>query len=72
MENIHSQQFIDAIFDAEQAKTEGTVRRSIRTVQESATEEMLVNAVKARGFHLLQTKTDYVVLCNDGWVKILV
>jgi hypothetical protein len=67
-----SEQWIEAIFDARQASDGGIVRRSIRTVQNGASEELLVKAVKSRGFHVVRTETQYVIFCNSGEIKLLV
>jgi hypothetical protein len=67
-----SQQWIDAIFDAKEAKEGGVVRRAVDSVQKNASEELLVDAVKARSFHVVRTETQYVVLCNSGEIKLLV
>jgi hypothetical protein len=68
----YKQDWINRIFDETRAKEGGIVRRSIATVKKAGSEELLVEAVKARKFHLVLTETDYLIFCNSGLMKILV
>jgi hypothetical protein len=63
--------WIERIFNAKQAKTNGIIRRSIKAVNTIASEDELKQAVKLRNFHLVKTKEQYVILCNTGDMKLL-
>lgn len=60
------------IFDSKQAKNEGIVRRSIESVRKFSSEAELLDAVKERGYHLIRTEKQYIILCNTGIIKLLI
>ncbi len=62
--------WIDQLFDAAIVKKDGLVRRKVADVKKYASEKELVAEVKKRGFHLVETGKQYVVLCNVGAMKI--
>lgn len=63
--------WISQIFQAKVAKNGGLVRRKITSVEKHASEERLLFAVKKRGFHMVRIGDWYVVLCNEGDVKVV-
>lgn len=63
--------WIDQIFEAQSAQEGGIVRRSVADVKKFASFKDLRSAVKARGFHLLRTGDQYVVLCHKGEIRII-
>jgi hypothetical protein len=67
-----AQIWIDSIFEARQAKEGGIVRRAIHSVEENASEKLLLDAVRKRGFHLVRTESQYLVFCNNGLMKLLI
>jgi hypothetical protein len=58
------------IFDAQEVKNGGVVRRSVEDVKKYASHDELIKAVKAQEFHLIQTGNQYVVLCHKGDIRI--
>lgn len=46
------------------------MRRNIADVKEHASEEELLYEVRQRGFHLIETGNQFVVICNKGVLKI--
>lgn len=64
--------WIDAIFEAQQAKRDGIVRRSRKSVMKFSSEAELIETTKAREFHLIRTEKQYLIFCNDGDMKILI
>jgi hypothetical protein len=62
--------YIRAIFRADSAKTGGIVRRRVEDVHEKASLSALQEEVKARGFHLLESGEQYIVICNAGEFKV--
>lgn len=70
LEDQFPNQWIDQIFEAQQADAGGIVRRSRRDVERLASFEMLLTEVKRRGFHLIETGDQFVVFCHEGAMKI--
>lgn len=65
-------QWIENIFSAKIAIEQGVVRRKKTTVARYASFEKLVEAVKKRKFHMIETGDQYIIVCNSGSIKILV
>lgn len=65
-----AQAWIAQIFDAKQVKSGGVVRRSRADVQKYASFKLLKSEVLKRGFHLIRTGDQYVVLCHKGDIRI--
>lgn len=59
------------IFSAQAARNGGIIRRSVDTVQGIASEAELVVHVKARGFHMVRSGDQYVILCHHGDFKLI-
>jgi hypothetical protein len=64
--------WIDQIFDAKIATREGVVRRKKSTVEKYATVKELTDEVRRRGFHLVETGDQFIIVCNNGSIKIVV
>lgn len=64
--------WIDQIFEAKIATTQGVVRRKKSTVQKYASIKELTDEVRRRGFHLVETGDQYIVVCNSGNIRIVV
>jgi hypothetical protein len=62
--------WIDMVFSAKAAQG-GVVRRAIGWVATEVGHDRFVEEVQKRGFHLLLTKTQYIVICNAGPVRML-
>jgi hypothetical protein len=67
--NVNS--FISNIFQAAAARRGGIVRRSRASVKKYASFRQLKAAVKKRGFHLLRSGGQYIIVCNKGEFKLL-
>lgn len=59
------------IFDSEAAKSGGIVRRSVRSVEQQIGRERLIAECRGRGFHLLETGDQFVIICNAGSLRML-
>ena len=60
------------MFAAGQANKGGIVRRSVRSVVKyGGGREALIAAAKRRGFHVIKTGHQFVVLCHPGKQVIL-
>lgn len=62
--------WVDQIFDAKIVKKDGIVRRKKAAVSRYASFDELLEQVKERGYHLIETGDQYVVFCNKGALKI--
>lgn len=63
--------WINDIFKAGAVNKGGIVRRSKASVLKNGGYKALKSAVKKRGFHLIRTGGQYVVICNKGDFKLL-
>ena len=63
-------QYINQMFRAQAAKDGGIVRRKISNVEKFATYKYLLEEVQNRGFHLVETGDQYVIICNPGNFKL--
>lgn len=66
----HADQWIAQIFSAKAAQG-GVVRRSIAWVDREVGRERFVTEVRARGFHLLASRSQFIVVCNRDPINIL-
>lgn len=62
--------WISQIFSAQAVRNGGVVRRSRSDVQQFASFSMLKAEVLRRGFHLIRTGDQYVILCHKGDMRI--
>jgi hypothetical protein len=62
--------WIDHVFSAKAAQG-GVVRRAIGWVATEVGHDRFAAEVRRRGFHLLMTQTQYIVICNAGPVRML-
>ncbi|MDX5351011.1 MAG: N-(5'-phosphoribosyl)anthranilate isomerase [Paracoccaceae bacterium] len=62
--------WIDLVFSAKAAQG-GVVRRAIGWVGTEVGHDRFIAEVKRRGFHLLVTQSQYIVVCNPGPVRML-
>lgn len=63
--------WIDQMFEAQAVRDGGVIRRSVADVNRYASLDLLVERVKAEGFHLVQTGDQYVVLCHHGHFQVI-
>ena len=68
---MNPKKWITAIFNAKQAKKSGVVRRSIKSVKKFASVQLLVAEVRKRKFHLIRTKSQFIILCNRGELTVV-
>ncbi len=62
--------WVDLVFSAKAAKG-GVVRRAIGWVANEVGHDRFADEVRRRGFHLLVTQTQYIIVCNPGPVRML-
>jgi hypothetical protein len=62
--------WIRLIFSAQAAKG-GVVRRSIAWIDREVGRDRFIGEVRRRGFHLLATNTQFIVVCNTEPVTVM-
>lgn len=71
MSGVSPYEFINSMFDAQIAKSGGIVRRSKKTFEKNKISlQFLVEAVKKKNFHLIESGDQYIVVCNSGIFKV--
>lgn len=65
------QVWINQIFSAQSVRNGGVVRRSRADVKKYASFSALKKEVLNRGFHLIRTGDQYVVLCHKGELRVI-
>jgi len=62
--------WLDQVFQADQANNGGVVRRSVDDVLKHSSRNELVTEARQRGFHVVETGDQFVIICNTGELKI--
>ena len=63
--------WLDMIFEAKAARTGGVVRRKIAWVEREIGRDAFIAEVRARRFHLIEAGHQFIVICNQGPVRLL-
>ena len=63
-------EFINQIFEAQAVKKGGIVRRKKESVEKFASLQYLIQEVKQRGFHLIESGDQDIIICNSGNFKL--
>lgn len=63
--------WVAQVFSARAASTGGVVRRSSDWVEREVGREAFVAEVKRRGFHLVETGGQLIVICNRGGLRVI-
>ena len=66
------QDWIDHVFSAKAVEKGGVVRRAVAWVEHEIGREAFVDAVRNRGFHLLEAGGQFVVICTRGPIQWIV
>jgi hypothetical protein len=61
---------IEEIFSAKSVKREGIVRRNKFDIDKLIGKQTLLNYVRSKQFHLIETGDQYIVICNTGVMQI--
>ncbi|WP_373355830.1 N-(5'-phosphoribosyl)anthranilate isomerase [Pseudoroseicyclus sp. CXY001] len=64
--------WLEQLFSAKAVERGGVVRRSVLDVEREIGRERLKAAVLARGFHLVECGGQFIVICNQGHMRVLV
>ena len=63
--------WIAAIFSAKAAQNGGVVRRNRIWVEREIGRARFEDEVRKRGFHLLETGQQLLVICNSGQIRVV-
>jgi hypothetical protein len=66
----HADVWIDRIFAAKAAEGQ-VVRRNMDWVAREIGVARFMDEVRARGFHLIQTADQFVIVCHQGEIRLL-
>ncbi|GAW35229.1 hypothetical protein RA2_02289 [Roseovarius sp. A-2] len=64
--------WLNQMFAAKAARKDTGVRSSIPWVDREVGRDRFQREVRQRGFHLIETADQYIVVCHNGPVRILV
>jgi DNA-binding winged helix-turn-helix (wHTH) protein len=67
-----NQAFIDQLFAARSVNRAGVVRRAIRDVEREVGRDAFIAEVRRRGFRLIESGDQFIVICNTGALRLLV
>ena len=60
-----------AVFGARAAARGGVLRRAVRDVEHEIGRDAFLREVRRRGFHLIECGGQFIVICNEGQMKVL-
>ena len=64
------QGWLDLIFSAKSAQNGSGVRRNISWVEKEIGRQTFENAVRDRGFHLIETGNQFIMICHRGEIRL--
>ncbi|EEE36644.1 hypothetical protein RKLH11_477 [Rhodobacteraceae bacterium KLH11] len=68
---LNPEPWIIQLFSSRSARTGAVVRRSVAWVEREVGHKAFQAEVKRRGYHLIRTANQYVVICHNGPIDIL-
>lgn len=63
--------WIAQIFSAKAVARGAVVRRSVAIVEREIGREMFLDEVRRRGFHVIECGGQFVVICNNGQIRLI-
>jgi len=63
--------WIDQIFSTKAARRGAVVRRSVAWVEREIGHDRFVAEIRSRGYHLVRTADQFIVICHAGPIDIL-
>ncbi len=63
--------WIDEIFSAKAVARGGVIRRDIRWIDREVGRQRFMSEVRARGFHLIESGDQWVVICHSGYFRVI-
>ena len=64
------EQWLRQLFAAKAVNRGGVVRRAVRDVERMVGRDRFIEAVAERGFHLVESGGQFVVICNGGRMQV--
>ncbi|KAA0921085.1 N-(5'-phosphoribosyl)anthranilate isomerase [Aquicoccus porphyridii] len=64
--------WIDQVFSARAARKGAVIRRSIAWIHREVGQDRFFAEVRKRGHRLMQTADQYIVVCHNGPIHILI
>ena len=62
--------WIEQWFGAQQASSGVVIRRALADVQQYASLDEVIDEAQARGWHVIETGDQIVVLCHEGAIQV--
>jgi hypothetical protein len=59
------------LFSAKAVQRGGIVRRAVHDVEREVGREALIGEVRRRGFHLVESGGQFIVICNAGQMRVI-
>ncbi|WP_394177528.1 N-(5'-phosphoribosyl)anthranilate isomerase [Yoonia maritima] len=66
-----SQEWLMQVFQCRATKIGGVIRRQIIDVEREVGADAFVGEVRRRGFRLIRTNHYYVIICDDGPIRLI-
>ena len=63
--------WIDQIFSTKAARRGAVVRRSVAWVEREVGRDQFIAEIRRRGYHLIRTSDQFIVICHNGPIDIL-
>ncbi len=63
--------WLDQVFSAQAVARGGVIRRSVHWVEREIGRERFAREVQSRGFHLLETGDQWIVVCHAGPIRMI-
>lgn len=69
--NLAPEKWIATIFSAKAVANGGVVRRAVAWVEREVGRERMVAEVRRRGYHMIESGGQFIVICNGGGVRVI-
>lgn len=63
--------WIVQIFSAKAVRKGAVIRRSMAWIDREVGRDRFMAEVRDRGFHLIQTADQFIVICHDGEIRVV-
>ena len=63
--------WIEQIFSAKAVGKAAVIRRDLRWIDREIGRDLFLSEVRKRGFHLIETGGQWVVICNNGFFRVI-
>lgn len=67
----HPDIWIDQIFSTKAARRGAVVRRSMAWVDREVGRDRFIAEIRGRGYHLIRTADQFIIICHGGPIDIL-